>query len=365
MPHRSYSYELQRRVNKEAVQGPFDEAIESLQEATGVRLSKRSAEDIVVEASVDFESFYARREGEPQEGSGPILVGSVDCKGIPMVKPAPAQKQVRRGKGEKANKKKMATVAAVFTQQPYVRTPEEVIKSLFDPERDRSKDPKRPHQGPERKRVWASLVVGKDAFIQDVKKEMDRRDPRGAKTRVVVTDGERALQFRICASMKGIRLILDFLHALEKLWACAYVFHPEGSGAAEFVRERASRPSWASQPGCKGTASDCHQRQLKGKKRKTLLNVAAYYYRNRSRMRYHEYLAEGLPIASGSVEGACKNLIKDRMERSGMRWTFTGAEGMVKMRAIYLSGDFDEYWNYHVDQEQARLYPKGLWRAAR
>ena len=65
-------------------------------------------------------------------------------------------------------------------------------------------------------------------------------------------------------------------------------------------------------------------------------------------MRYHEYLREGLPIASGAVEGACKNLIKDRMERSGMRWTEPTAEAMLKMRAIYVSGDFDMYWNYHI-----------------
>ena len=45
-------------------------------------------------------------------------------------------------------------------------------------------------------------------------------------------------------------------------------------------------------------------------------------------MRYDEYLARGLPIASGPVEGACKNLIKDRMERSGMRWTPRMAEAM-------------------------------------
>ena len=82
---------------------------------------------------------------------------------------------------------------------------------------------------------------------------------------------------------------------------------------------------------------------------------------NKSRMRYHEYLAEGLPIASGSVEGACKNLIKDRMERSGMRWSSDGAEAMVKMRAIYLSRDFDEYWVWHIAQYQERLYPKTRW----
>src|SRR2546429_5779466 len=61
-----------------------------------------------------------------------------------------------------------------------------------------------------------------------------------------------------------------------------------------------------------------------------LSSVANYLYRNRSRMHYDQYLARGLPIASGSVEGACKNLIKDRMERSGMRWTEAMAEAIVK-----------------------------------
>ena len=103
---------------------------------------------------------------------------------------------------------------------------------------------------------------------------------------------------------------------------------------------------------------------MKGKKGEVLLGAAAYYYRNKSRMRYHEYLAQGLPIASGSVEGACKNLIKDRMERSGMRWSADGAEAMVKMRAAYLSRDFDEYWHWHIAQDQERLYPKARWEPA-
>ena len=58
-------------------------------------------------------------------------------------------------------------------------------------------------------------------------------------------------------------------------------------------------------------------------------------YRTRSRMHHNEYLANGWPIASGPVEGACKNRIKDRMERFGMRWTEQMAETMVQLRAIY------------------------------
>src|SRR2546429_5828722 len=76
-------------------------------------------------------------------------------------------------------------------------------------------------------------------------------------------------------------------------------------------------------------------------------------------MHYDQYLARGLPIASGSVEGACKNLIKDRMERSGMRWTEAMAEAIVKLRAIYLSGDFDQYWPFHIQKDQERLHPAG------
>src|SRR5713101_5567616 len=74
-------------------------------------------------------------------------------------------------------------------------------------------------------------------------------------------------------------------------------------------------------------------------------------------VRWSKGLARGWPIASGPVEGACKNLIKDRMERSGMRWTEQMAEAIVQLRAIYLSGDFDCYWQFHIEQDQRRLYP--------
>ncbi len=107
----------------------------------------------------------------------------------------------------------------------------------------------------------------------------------------------------------------------------------------------------------KGLRQSVTKRGLHGAKRKTLQGVADYIYRNRARMHYDEYLANGWPIASGSVEGACKNLIKDRMERSGMRWTEEMAEAIVQLRAIYLSGDFDAYWSFHIEKEQHRLYP--------
>jgi len=369
LPARSYSYEISRRLVRAAVCGPFDEAIAVVAQMTGVNIPKRSAEQLVREAAADFDAFYPARgrPGGKLLPAGQILIGAIDCKGIPMVKPETATKVVRRRKGEKPNKKKMATVGTVYVQPPRVRTPQQVLDSLFaasttttTTDDDAARGPR---QRPTDKRVWASLLAGKDGFIADVRAEMLRRDPRHRRTWVIVTDGERALQRRVAANFQGVTLILDLLHVLEKLWKAAYVFHPEASPeATAFVYQRAERilNGQAGQV-VKGLRQMVTKRRLTGVKAKTLLDVAGYYYANRARMRYDTYLANGWPIASGSVEGACKNLVRDRFERSGMRWTQTMAEAMLQLRAIYLSGDLDEYWQFHVEQDQQRLH-NDQWR---
>jgi hypothetical protein len=355
LPARSFSYELQRRLVKAAVQNPFLESVQTIAELTGVAVSKRSLEEILPDAAQDFDAFYRQRSAAPATGS--ILVAAVDCKGIPMVKPGGAQLTHRLTKGQKANKKRMATVAIVFTRAPWVRTPQQVIESLFPTCRRTSGDAPTPPR-PENKRVWASLLKGKTAVIQEVAEEMERRDPFRSLTRLALTDGERALQIRVDRKL-NVTLILDLIHVLEKLWKAAYVFHAEGSLDADlWVLDRSLRILFGDVGQVvKGIRQSITKRNLPGSKRKTLNEVADYLYRNRARMRYDEYLASGWPIASGPVEGACKNLIKDRMERSGMRWTEQMAEAIVQLRAIYLSGDFDRYWEFHIAQDQRRLYP--------
>ena len=362
LPGRLWSYECQRRLLRAVSCGPFDEAIALVAEITGTTIPKRSAEQLVQDAAVDFDSFYAARDADTiAPADGEILVGAIDCKGIPMVKPDGAIKVVRRGKGEKANKKKMATVAAVHSQPPIIRTPKDVIDSLFGTQ-DPSERPKHPR--PNRKRVWASLTAGKDAFITDVKTEMTRRDPKHERTWVIVTDGERALQRRVITSFENVTLVLDLLHVLEKLWKVAHALHPEGSPEAEaFARQRTER-ILCGMTGqvVKGLRQIVTKRRLTGQKAKTIHGVCDYLYRNHERMRYDEYMRNGWPIASGTVEGACKNLIHDRFERSGMRWTIPTAEALLKLRAAHLSGDLNDYWEHHIKLDQHRLYRQAEWQ---
>jgi hypothetical protein len=365
-PKRTFSYELQRRTVVGSVQGPFDEAVERVAESTGVVISKRSAEQIVLDAAEDFDAFYTERKLPSPTKTGPILVASIDGKGVPMVKPETALRVVRRGSGKKANKKRMATVAAVFTQQPRVRTPMEVVESLFreGPRLvpDEGSAPRWP--GPERKRIWASLAKTKDEVIAEVARELNARDPDGEKRCAVVIDGEQALQRRAAKAIPNGVEILDLLHVVEKVWTCAYCFHPEGSDEAkEWAYERILRILHGNiSQVVKGIRSSATKRELPSEKLAVVTKITGYFYRNRRRMAYDEYLREGLPIASGSVEGACKNLVKDRMERSGMRWTVATAEAMLRLRAIYLSGDFDDYWQFHMMRDQARLHPARSWR---
>jgi hypothetical protein len=369
LPERSFSYPVQHMLVHRAVQGPFDEAIDTVKKVTGLKISKRTAELITQDVAIDFDAFYAQRTAPPPENTSEIVVGTVDGKGVPMVKEEGATPVVRRGKGEKANKKKMATVAAVYTVAPRIRTPEEVVKSLFRPDlkivrKRKGKDSEQPARNkPEHKRVWASLEKSKDDIIQEVGEEMDIRDPQHTKKHVVVTDGERALQKRVAIHIPGILLILDLLHVLERLWTLAHIFHEEGSlQAQEFVHVYALRILQGKVARVvQGIRQKATKAGIKGAKRQTVETALEYLYANRERMHYDRYLAEGLPIASGAVEGACKNLVKDRMERSGMRWKLPTAEAMLKMRALYLSGDFDEYWAFHIKQEQTRLHGGRTW----
>src|SRR5207245_9591214 len=99
------------------------------------------------------------------------------------------------------------------------------------------------------------------------------------------------------------------------------------------------------------------ERGLGGAKKQALAKVCAYLSANRERMRYDGYLAKGYPIASGVIEGACRHLVKDRMERAGMHWTAAGAQAMLDVRSVFVSGHWEEYQSYRIELETQRLYP--------
>ncbi|WP_406698387.1 hypothetical protein V5E97_05945 [Singulisphaera sp. Ch08] len=95
---------------------------------------------------------------------------------------------------------------------------------------------------------------------------------------------------------------------------------------------------------------------LSGSRRKALESAITYLENNRRHMAYDQHLKAGYPIGSGVAEGACRHLVKDRMEQTGMRWTVRGAQAMLHLRATYLNDQWAEFVEHRIRREQNRLY---------
>ena len=88
--------------------------------------------------------------------------------------------------------------------------------------------------------------------------------------------------------------------------------------------------------------------------RKPVDECADYLLHYAPFLKYDEALAAGLPIATGVIEGACRHLVKDRMNVTGARWSLDGGEAVLRLRALRSSGDFDDYWKFHEIREYER-----------
>jgi hypothetical protein len=353
---------------------------------------KRQSLEIVKQAAEDFDAFYQQRssdvqaqaqgqgqgqsQAQRQELPGEILVHTGDGKGIPMLeeglreatrKRARSQKlSQRRSKGEKKHRKREAMVASVYTIQPHNRTVDDIMADFFGDQQQSSSSAPRP----EHKRVWASLSKDKTAVFHEMADEGQQR-VSGVKTAAFVCDGANILQDLAKTLLKPqfdgsditFVIILDLLHVLGYLWKAAFAFFSEGDASVEVWVGKYLRML------LEGKASVvagvirrmATQRGLQGSKREAVDKAADYFLNNKAYMHYASYLELGLPIASGVIEGACKHLVKDRFEISGARWGLEGAEALLKLRSIYQSGDWQEYWNFHMACEQERLHPKQQW----
>lgn len=370
LPKYRYSLEVERQLALSVARMSFDEALEMMARRTGAHVPKRQAEEAVQRAAQDFEAYYASTQLESDAAVENLLVLTFDQKGVVLQledlmaatrKAAQASRhkmETRGSKGEpKRGRKRMASVAAVYTVAPYQRTAEDVIAGLRHV-RDVARKRRRPR--PEGKRVWATLTRNLRDVISDAFDEAADRDPTHRRRWLVLVDGDKKLTrwVKAEARRRGVKvtLVLDFIHALEYLWDAAHVFFDEGTPEIEaWVLERLERM-------LKGQVSHvvagmtrmATVRGLRSKARAPVDRAAAYLLRRKAMMRYDELLAMGAPIATGIIEGACRHLINDRMDVTGARWRLPSAEAVLRLRSIMSSGDFDDYWRFHENAEAQR-----------
>lgn len=368
LPNEKYSLQVRRIVAEEAARASFDEVVEQVQKQSGAEVPKRQAEELAVRASRDFDDFYRSRLREP-ENSEQLLVLSFDAKGIATIhrdlreatrkKAESSQRRLetRLTKGEKPNRKRMAEVATVYSISEWPRTIADVLHGARDAQ-DKASRPR-----PVNKRVWASIEHEPEQVIQDAFDEALRRDPDRQRRWIVLVDGNRDQLERIkrAARTTGvqIRIVLDIVHVLEYLWRAAYAFHADGTKEAQTWVEYRLIALLTGRTGgalAKDLRAKIRSHHLDESAAKSVEAAATYLTNNTRLMHYDRALKQGLPIATGVIEGACRYLVQDRMGRTGAVWSAAGAEAVLRLRALRASGDFDDYWQFHIAREHERTH---------
>lgn len=373
LPEERHSHGLRRLAAIESARGSFDAATDAIERSTAVAVGKRQVEELTAKAAADVEDFYATFAPEPGD-VGDALVLSCDGKGIVMrpdaLRPATERAaaaatpklESRRSKGEKRYRKRMAEVGAVYDLTPVARTALDVLAS--------SDDEATPPPSAHGKWVTASVAENAAVVVGKVFDEAERRDPGHQRDWVVLVDGNNHQLDRIQAEAQArnlnVFIVIDLIHVLEYLWGAVWCFFAEGDPAAEaWVRDKALA---VLEGKAKQVAAGIRRRASTiglPKTTRTKADVCATYLTNKDPyLDYPTALAAGWPIATGVIEGTCRYLVADRMDITGARWSVNGAEAVLKLRAVRCNGDFDTYWQFHLDQERRRVhqsrYTKGV-----
>lgn len=369
LPQMAWSFLLQEFSQTLAVDSSYEQAMTKLETILGGKYSVDTAERVnaaLGEAANDY--FYRLPEVDPQT-EGTFLVASADCKGVPLIKEDAAKLAAFEATKKNPGNRRMATVASVYTVNPHYRTADDVVAALFREEP--SIDSTRPK--PQNKQTTAHMPMVFDEGTEDqarcsgielamswMNERIETRRSEGQPL-IALMDGQPSLWegLRSQASYGRDTIeILDLLHAVSYLWQAASLFSKDDSTRRSFVRPRIHRVLCGEIRGViRGLRRLGSTRGLKGQPAKDLARICNYLESNADRMRYDEYLRRGYPIATGVVEGACRHLVKDRMEGSGMRWTQEGAHHMLNVRAAYQSDYWQQMLQDRMQREIERVHP--------
>lgn len=385
LPNEKYSYYLQELTQEMCIETPYEKVTNFFNKLLPVSIPVSGLERTNNVLANSSKAYWEQQEPASKVTAEQLVVMQSDGKGVvirPEKKTAPkiqtTFEEMTSPPSKKAHngRKKMAIVGCVYTIECHPRTSHDVLESLFKKKEGISstndkKIPPASTPKPLDKRVRTSLerdekdtlAPARGCIFDWQQKEQRERDPDNKATHIYLMDGEKALWDTVAESRLGNKQveILDILHAASYIWMASNALHPYQRNKEALIDGFVKRKmEQVLQGDIKGVIKDF--RDLASSKKRSdkaldkIKKACCYLENHADRMKYHEYLANGYPIASGVIEGACRYVVKDRMERTGMRWIMSGAEAMLSLRCISLNGDWKEFMSFHIDKIQQQLY---------
>lgn len=362
-----HSHGLAYRAANEAVRGSFAEATARLRAECGIKIGPRQVQDLVIHAACDIEAYHSAMVPVPADPET-LLILTFDGKGIVMraeaLREATAKAAAKKGtntyktrlaSGEKNGRKRMAELAAVYDA---TCAPREVADILPEPDGP----PRDPVPGPSAFNKWLTGSVANPASVtvKAAFAQAQARDPRHARPWIVLVDGAPHQIDLVKAEAKRrkihVEIVVDFIHVIEYLWKAAWCLYKSGAPEAEAFVGAYGREILAGNAlgAARQLARAANDAQLEPGQRGGIDDAITYLNGKAPYLAYDKALASGWPIATGVIEGACRHLIKDRLDITGARWGLDGAEAVLRLRALRSSGDFEAYWAYHEARDYQR-----------
>jgi len=250
----------------------------------------------------------------------------------------------------------MAEIVAVADFTPAVREPADIAAP---PARRKA------HPGPEARDKWVSASVTEsiEDMIAAAFGEADRRDPERVRQRVFLVDGNKQQLAAIaaCAEERGMKVpvLIDYIHVSGYIGKAAAALHPGDPVAAgqwadgQLLRVLHGRAKAVAATLASVTAKTRANPRKRHLDLTDLDRAVTYLNNNQQHMKYDKALEKGWPIATGMIEGACRFVIEDRFGITGARWSPDGAEDILKLRAVVVNGDLDDYMRYYKQRYRA------------
>ena len=376
LPAGKCSYLLEEFSQYFCVEQAFGQSASAFYTVLGQKLSvdtlERTNQRVGTQAADYLQSLPVP---SPQE-EGELMVSTADGKGVPLIREHADPPPVHGPRPSRPGNRRMAMLASVYSVDRHVRTAAEVVAALFRDERNRNED-KVDRPRPCHKRMAAFFPTVEDAGTDDELRipaeirawswasgQIETRR-RAGQVLIRLCDGQESLwnAADVCLGppeqATDVVDILDIIHVTSYVWTIGRVLYDHNESLREtFVRDRLLRILRGEVTGViRGTRRMATERELSGQKLTDVTTACNYLEKHSHRMRYDDYLAAGYPIASGVIEGACRHLVKDRMERTGMHWLESNAGAMLSVRALHATGLWDSFQSHRQTAEQQRLHP--------
>jgi hypothetical protein len=354
LPGDPYSLGMRSMAAFHLAGGGFGQAQEIIEARTGVTVGRAQLAGLAEDLAAWTDDFYEERSRDAEEEDQPgtdVIMMQGDGKGIAM-RPE-HRRNAGKEDGTRPGVKKMAEIVAVADFTPAVREPADIAAP---PARRKA------HPGPKARDKWVSASVTEsiEDMIAAAFDEADRRDPQRVRQRVFLVDGnkQQITAIEAQARERGLKVpvLIDYIHVSGYIGKASAALHPgDPVTAGQHADGQLLRVLHGRAKAVAATLASVAAK-TRANPRKRHLDLAdmdravTYLNNNHAHMKYDKALEKGWPIATGMIEGACRFVIEDRFGITGARWSPDGAEVILKLRAVVVNGDLDDYMNYYKER---------------